>query len=374
MIALFVVLYVAGIWLFYVRLKVKPNPINLAVCVVIGLVAVMGIVIGWQHSAPTSGQLVVTRFTIPIVPQVKGPVVKIHALPNVPLTKGKDILFEIQKEPFQYAVEQKTAIVGVTEKTITQIEASMKVADATIAEANANRDAAEADLNAKEDANRRSPGAVSALELAELKQRLAAGLAGVDKATAAREEAAASLEVARQQLLQHQAELRSAQFDLDQCVVYAPADGFVTNWQVREGSMVTPMASASVGTFVDTSEVSIAAVFSQNVLMNVAPGQKVEVALMNHPGEVYSGTVDSVIAATGEGQFQASGQLLSASSIRSSGKFGVKILLDDPQLIADLPMGTGGMATIYTDSGRPFQVISTVTMRIKAWVYYLLPF
>ncbi len=373
MIALFIIVYVAGIWLLYVKMRVTPTPINLAACSVIGIVAVGTIVICWQFSAPTSSQLVVARYTIQIVPQVKGPITKIHAKPNVPLAKGKDILFQIQKEPYQFVVHQSEGALSAAEITVEQLTSSIKVADATIEEANASLEAAKADLGAKEDANKRSPGAVSALELTELKAKVAAAEAGVSKANAAKEVATFTLQVAQQQVEVAQAQLDTAQFNLEQCTVFAPADGFVTNWQVREGAMAVPLPLAPMGTFIDTSHVDVVGVFSQNVLKNVAPGDRVEVALKNLPGQVLAGTVDSVIQASGEGQFTTSGTLVDTASVHSSGKFAVKISLDDQDLAKSLPMGTAGMATIYTQKGKPFQVISTVTVRIKAWMYYLLP-
>ncbi|UUO06172.1 efflux RND transporter periplasmic adaptor subunit [Blastopirellula sp. J2-11] len=373
MIALFVILYVAGIWLFYIKLKVRPNPINLAICSVIGVIAVGTIVICWQFSAPTSSQVVVSRFTIQIIPQVKGPITKITAKPNVPLKKGEDILFEIQKDTYEIAVNQSAAALGYAEKMVQQVQAELKVADASIGEATARMGVAKTDLSKKEDANQRSAGAVSELELAELREKLNAAQAAVDKADAAKEETTFALEGAQQQVELAKANLAKAQFDLKQCTVYAPADGFVTNWQAREGTMAVAYPFAPLGTFIDTSHVDVVGVFSQNVLKNVQPGDKVEIALKNLPGQVVSGAVDSVIHATGDGQFVTSGQLISTGGIGSSGKFAVKFQLDDEKLAESLPMGTAGMATIYTKQGTPFQVISTVTVRIKAWLYYLIP-
>lgn len=373
MIALFVIVYVTGIWLLYVKLKVKPTPANLAVCAVIGFVAVGAIVVFWQFSAPTSSQLVVSRYTIQIVPQVRGPITRIDAKPNVPLTKGKDILFEIQKDPYQFIVNQRQGEVSAAEKTVEQLKAGLKVADATIQQATANLEAANSDLAAKEDANKRAPGAVSALELTELRARVDAAEAGVDKANGAKEVASFTLQTAEQQVEVAKAELATAEFNLAQCTVYAPADGFVTNWQVREGAMAVPLPLAPMGTFIDTSDVDVVGVFSQNVLKNVAPGDRAEVVLKNHPGRVFSGTVEAVLPGSGEGQFTTTGTLLDVSSVHSSGMFAVKITLDDEEMAKKLPMGTAGMATIYTQKGKPFQVISTVTVRIKAMMYYLLP-
>ncbi|MEW4562112.1 efflux RND transporter periplasmic adaptor subunit [Bremerella sp. JC770] len=373
MIALFVIIYVAGIWLFYMKLKVKPTPVNLAVCSVIGLIAVGTIVIFWQFSAPTSSQVVISHHTIQIVPEVRGPITKIEAKPNVPLTKGKDVLFEIEKETYQIAVNQNEGAVHAAEKTVEQLQAGLKVSDAAIHEANARLDAAKADLAAKQAANDRSPGAVSALELTELRAKVVAAEAGVDKSNADKEVASFALQAAQHQVEVANAQLDKAQYNLKQCTVYAPTDGFVTNWQVREGAMAVPLPLAPMGTFVDTSDTDVVGVFSQNVLKNVAPGDRVEVALKSHPGQVFPGKVVLVIPGSGEGQFLVTGDLLEVSSVQSSGSFAVKIALDDEQLAKSLPMGTAGMATIYTSQGKPFHMISTVTVRIKAWMYYLLP-
>ncbi|MFN3152309.1 HlyD family secretion protein [Bremerella sp.] len=373
MIAFFVILYVTSIWLIYVKMKIKLTPLNLAACAVIGFVAVGAIVICWKFSAPTSSQLVVTRYTIQIVPQVRGPITKLVAKPNVPLTKGKDVLFEVQQDQYQFSVTQSKGELSAANKTVEQLRAGIKVADATIQEATAKLEATKADLKSKEDANSRSPGAVSALELTELRAMVTANEAGLDKANAAKEVATFTLQVAEQQVDIAEAKLDTAEFNLEQCTVYAPADGFITNWQVREGAMAVPLPTSPMGSFVDTSDVDVVGVFSQNVLTNVAPGDRVEVVFKNHPGKVFGGTVDWVIQGSGEGQFLTSGKLIDVSSLHSSGKFAVKIDLDDKELAKTLPMGTAGMATIYTSQGKPFQIISRVTVRIKAWMYYFLP-
>lgn len=373
MIALFILLYVTGIWLFYVKWKVHPNPINLAVVAVIGFVAVSSIVILWQFSAPTSGQLVVTRYAIQIVPQVKGPIVKLNAQPNEPLKKGKDLLFEIQPDVFEIAVRQGEAALGAASSTVTQTESAIKVADATVTEAVANAAAIKSELDAKNETNEKSPGAVSKIQIIQIQDRYDAAQATVEKSKAIQQEAVVALEIAKQNALLAQANLDKAKFDLSQCKVFAPADGFVTNWEVREGSMAVPLPVAPMGTFIDTSQVDVVAVFGQNVTKNIQPGDKVEFALKAYPGRILSGTVDTVIAGSGEGQFVTSGQLVSVSSIRSGGKFAVKIKLDNEELTETIPMGTAGMCTVYTETGGPFHLISKVTVRIKAWMYYLIP-
>jgi len=72
--------------------------------------------------------------------------------------------------------------------------------------------------------------------------------AGVDQSNAAQEAASFTLQTAQKKVEVDKAKLDTAQFNLDQCTVYAPADGFVTNWQVREGAMAVPLPLSPMGT------------------------------------------------------------------------------------------------------------------------------
>lgn len=157
-------------------------------------------------------------------------------------------------------------------------------------------------------------------------------------------------------------------------MVYAPADGFVTNWQVREGTMAVPLPLAPLATFIDTSRTHPTANFPQNVCKYVQPGDPAEISLKTRPGEVFKGKVETIVQATGEGQFVTTGQLGSASQLGSAGELAVKFVMDDEEVASSLAMGTAGTVVIYTDKGKPFHLISKVVVRINAWMYYLNPF
>jgi multidrug resistance efflux pump len=94
-----------------------------------------------------------------------------------------------------------------------------------------------------------------------------------------------------------------AKFNLAQCTMTAPSDGYVVTWQVQEGTMLVPMRTAAAGTFVDTTSISVLAAFPQNYLTNVRSGDEVELVLDAHPGQVFKGSVDTVVPASGGGQF-----------------------------------------------------------------------
>lgn len=374
MIAVCTILYIGLIMVFYKVMRIKPNPTNIAAMVVLGVVLIGAIVIMWKFSAPMSNQLVVSRYAVQIVPQVKGPIEKIHAEPNVLLKKDEDLLFEIQPDLYQMALDQATATLEATKKNAVEVEKSVSVAEAAVKQAEASLSAANAELDVAKEVEKINPDAIAKLEVVKLTEKYNAAKATVAQANANREQTSAALEAANAKVPAAEAQVETAQFNLDQCKVYAPSDGFVTNWQVREGSMAVSFPFAPMGTFVDTTKTNLVAAFPQNVLVNVKADDPIEVAVKTRPGEIFKGKVLDVVQATGEGQFATSGQLVSAAEIKSEGMLAVRFELEDLEVAEQLAMGAAGNVTVYTDSGKPFQIISKVAIRMNAWTYYFIPF
>ncbi|EMI26798.1 HlyD family secretion protein [Rhodopirellula europaea] len=374
MIAVITIVYIALVLLIYKILKVKPSPKNVAVMVVLGVFLIGAVVIKWKFSAPTSNQLVVSRYTVQLVPQVRGPITKIHAEPNVPLKKGEDLLFEIQSDTYQNTYDQISESLDAANKSVEQLNAAIEAARAGVARAVAAQQAAETELTISEKSEERLAGSVSKLQLQQLRQQLNAADASVDQANATLLQSQLGMQAAESTARSLEAQLANAKFNLDQCRVYAPSDGFVTNWMVREGTMAVPMPFSPLGTFVDSTQLILVASFPQNLLCNVQPGDRAELTFKSRPGEVFTGAVEDIVQATGEGQFAVTGSLPSAASLGSSGKFAAKFVMDDTEAAQLLAVGTSGNVVIYTDHGKAFHVISKVVIRMNAWLYYLLPF
>ena len=74
---------------------------------------------------------------------------------------------------------------------------------------------------------------------------------------------------------------------------------------------------------------------------------------------------------TGEGQVSPTDLIPEASSIGSKGFLVVRIVLDDEELASSLPLGAAGVAAIYTQSGKPFHIITKITMRIKGLMFFV---
>lgn len=358
MIAIFILLYCTTIWFVFHQLKIKPRPANIAVSAVIGVVAIGAIVVLWKFSSPISDNLASGRYSVQLVPQVNSPISVIHAEPNTPLKKGVDKLFEVQRDSYQYKHAQATASLSAAEKGIEQAVAGVDAAKASIVKANASLSAIEAELKVAVETAEISPGAISKIKVTQWKEEFKATETGVQQAEAGQRQAEFALLAAKDNAFSLKSKVAAAAFDLEQCTIYAPADGYVTAWTAREGTMAVSVPFAPVGTFIDTSRVVLVASFSQSLLRNVKPADHVEITFKTHLGEFFTDTVETIVQATGEGQFSANGKLISAADIGSKGKLAVRFRLDDEEIAKNLPMGTSGSVAIYTEFGKPFQIIS----------------
>jgi membrane fusion protein, multidrug efflux system len=357
-IAVLVIIYTAAVLVLFKILRIAPTAFRIAGLVLVGVLMIGSVVVAWMLSSPISEKLVTSQYVIQLVPYVKGQVKAVHAQANQPMKKG-DLLLEIDPAPYQYAVNQLQAALE-----------QAKAGEAN-AKANLNKAIAADDLAKTKETNalgtqRAYAGAISTQDVAIAVQSRLEADAAVQQARAAVVQAQSNIPVV-------QAQLNDALFNLDQCEMRAPADGYVVNWLVQPGTMLSPVTAAAAGTFVDTSDIALVAVFPQNYLTNVQKGDAVEIVLDPYPGRIFTAKVDHIISATGGGQFAPSGTIPNAANIGSDGLYAVRINFDDEAVARKLSLGSGGSAAIYTTHGKSVHIISKVVMRMKKWLAYVVP-
>jgi membrane fusion protein, multidrug efflux system len=367
-------------------LHIKPTAYLIAGLVVAGVFMIGSVVVVWTQSAPITDKMVTSQYVVQLVPYVKGQVKAVYAQALKPMKKG-DVLLEIDPAPYQYTTNQVESQLNAARATVQQAEASLDVATAAVANAQANLVKAKAgDELAKTqeqialNIQKQNAAAISQLNVAKAVQErqqadaaVQQAAAAVTQAQASEQQAKAAVLVAKSNVTTIEAQLDEARFNLSQCKMIAPEDGYVVNWQVQVGTMLVPAPIAAAGTFVVTSDTAVAAVFPQNWLSNVEPGNEVEMILNPYPGRLFLGKVDYVISATGGGQFETGGTIPNAAKIGSDGLSAVRINFNDPSVARKLSLGSGGAATIYTDKGKATHVISKVAIRMKKWLLYVMP-
>lgn len=386
MIAFLIIVYVAVVLVLFKVMHVKPTAYLIAAMIVVGVFMIGGVVVVWTQSAPITDKMVTSQYVVQLVPYVKGQVKTIYAQALRPMKKG-ELLLEIDPAPYRYTVSQVEAQLAASKANVKQAEAGVATANAAVPNARANLAKAKAaDELAKTqeqialNIQRADKAAISVLNVAKATQEREQADAAVQQAEAglvqtqaSAQQAAAALQTAQSNIPVVEAQLEDARFNLAQCKMVAPADGYVVNWQVQVGTMLVPMPLAAAGTFVNVSDTAVAAVFPQNWLSNVEPGDDVEMVLNPYPGRIFLGKVDYVISATGGGQFTTTGTIPNAARIGSDGLYAVRINFSDDAVARKLSLGSGGSAVIYTNKGKATHVISKVAMRMKKWLLYVIP-
>jgi len=370
MITVIAICYCGLVYLAFKVIKLKVTPVSVAISILLGVFILTGIVVGWQMSAPLTGQAFLHRPVLQIVPDVREFATKIHVKENQVVKKG-DVLFEISTERFQDAVDQAAANLDVAKSTVSELESSVAAAEAAVKSSAAETASAKAQVDTAQAIQKASPGAVSKLTVIEAEQQYLADQADDKLQEATLKQVKFSLAAAKHSIDVEQSALNTANFNLGRCKYTSPVDGRIMNWQLTEGMPVARWRFVSVGTIMDLSDTTIVAIYPQNLLKNVKSGNVVEIAFRGRPGKIAFGKVETVVEYTGEGQFMASGNLPVAANIGSKGFLAVRIRLDDADLAKQLPLGAGGTVAIYSDVGSPFHIITKITVRIKAWMNYV---
>jgi len=166
--------------------------------------------------------------------------------------------------------------------------------------------------------------------------------------------------------------LQDARWRLGEATVYAPADGYVINLQLRPGSTASQLPLMPVMTFVEQDQV-ILAYFQQNELHRVQPGDSAEIALDTYPGRIIKTKVDSIIWAQGQGQLPLTGTLPNTGPTPlPAGRFAVKLLLDEREKDLFLAAGARGTGAICTHNLAPIHIIRKVLLRVTSYINYVI--
>jgi multidrug resistance efflux pump len=136
--------------------------------------------------------------------------------------------------------------------------------------------------------------------------------------------------------------------------------------------MAVPLPVTPAMTFVENDH-QIIALFQQNELQQVNPGDEAEVALKTLPGKVLKAKVDSIVWAQGQGQLTVSGMLPQTGvAPQPPGRFAVKLDLEEKDLGTFLAAGAVGDAAIYTQHLEAIHIIRKVVLRVGSYVNYLI--
>jgi multidrug resistance efflux pump len=313
---------------------------------VLGVLVVIALLVAYyvleNRYTPLTTDAYVQAFVIQVASQVEGQVVRVNVVENQYIGKG-DLLFEIDPRPFEYRVALLEAKLEETNKQTAQIESELVASRADISRNTAEEAYARAVQEQETEIRRQLAtteraylNAVSKYRVAQADRKHSEAInRKTSEALATQKAIAAGIE----------AQLSDARLNLGWTRTYAPANGYVTNVQLREGSYAH--IGIPVLTCIDSDQWWVVANYRENSLEYLAPGQHVALSFNTYPGRIFSGVVKTVGWGVYQGQAAPSGNLPAVGEpqnwIRLAQRFPVWVT---PQMPAEYPLRIGGTATV----------------------------
>jgi multidrug resistance efflux pump len=295
---------------------------------------------------PFTTDAFVQAFVIQVTARVEGQVVRVDVQENQPVKKG-DLLFEIDPRPFEHRVALLEARLVDAIHQVEQMQSDLAASKADDERIVAGEAYART-VQEQETEIRKQQATTERKYLdAVQKYRMARAERERSRALTKKAEQALSARVGGEHSLvaEIKAELADARLNLSWTRVLAPADGYVTNVQLREGSYVR--AGAPVLTCIDDEQWWVVANYRENSLEHLRPGQRVELSFNTYPGRIFPGVVKTVSPGVYQGQAAPSGNLPAVNEpqnwIKLAQRFPVWVI---PELPEGYPLRIGVTASV----------------------------
>ncbi|MBP8081457.1 MAG: HlyD family secretion protein [Arenimonas sp.] len=382
-------IYAFFAWLVFFKFKWLPwNFVTQAITITIPIVGITILILVLNIVAPSSADIRVVNYVVPINPPVRGLVTEVPIEPNRPIKKG-DVLFKIDPVPFQIAVQNFEAQLAQLGVQLITAKATSSNYNEQLKSATGQKVAVQSKLKlsqlrlqqfeelATTGAGNKFDFEQARADVRDLEGQLASAVAAESQA---REKLSAKspegeqddIANVRAQILAAKANLADAKWQLSQTTYRAPANGTVVALTLRPGAMAVPMPMAPAMNFIE-DENWILAIYQQNEVRKVKPGQEAEVAFKMYPGRIVKCKVDSIMWATAQGQLPM-GSMNPAGGVAPvpPNALAVRLLLSDEDKDLFLAAGAKGGGAIYTDSVEPIQILRRVLIRISAKLDWLI--
>lgn len=309
---------------FDARKVVRP-----IVIIVMLIIAIFTIFHLWDYynAEPWTRDGRVRGDVIEVSSDISGLVTKVFVQDNQTVKKGQ-VLFEIDTARQALDVEQAKSDLAKAQAGLAQSEASLAQAKAALVKSGANIQLA--DKNATRYANIMA-GAISKQEQDQI-------FATRDQAHAEHTQAQANIEQAQATIKQQKAlievansNVHLAQLNMNRSQVVAPANGTLSNFDMRVGDYVK--VGQAVAAMIDRGQLYVVGYFEETKLNRIHVGNKAEIELMGDH-QILHGHVQGVASGIEDRERSTSSSLLANVNptftwVRLAQRVPVKIVLDE---------------------------------------------
>lgn len=367
--------YVILVWLVFFRFKwLKFSIVWGVVSFWVGFHLLLIFMIGMRFYAPFTIDAHLVRNTIQIVPRLEGPTLLTEVLvePNQPIKKGAP-LYKFDTSVYEQKVREAQAQLAAAEQNLEIMDADIEAAQDQLTQAQS--ELAYATAQQQRFTNLAGQGGARQEDVDKWNAEVESDTAAVGAATANLTKAQlnrdSSIDGVNTSVAEAQAQLAQAQYYLDQTTLVAPTDGYIVSQQAHPGLVVGDFRVGAIAAFVTDEDPYMLGAFFQEHIKFVEPGQAVEVALDTSPGQIFTGKVEAIWWATGQGQIMPSGRIPNFMLPKLQGKFAIQVTFDDPD--AFLPAGAHGAIAVYTGRSSGFEVLRRINIRLYSFANFLFP-
>jgi multidrug resistance efflux pump len=365
-------LYFVGVYLVFIKFKVLPlNIFTKTMIALVGLIIGIYFYVALQTLTPASARATITTVVTEISSQVQGRVIEVPIGVNQEV-EANEVLFRINPRSYQDRVDQLQAQFVQTEANVAQLKQSLDAARAQVRAVEANLELSR--LRLADFKRLLSSGAGSKFNVQNMETQVASQEQQLLAARAQEKQAALALNARvgdrQSQIAQVLAQLDQAQFDLENCEVRAPANGWVVMNMLRPGMVISP--GRAVMTFTYTDVLGIGGLFPQKALENIREGDTAVVTFPALPGRVFKSTVLRMPRAIGNAQLVASGQLMAIGESRMTTLFPVFVELPDDFPEDQVRLGLAASIRLHSANAGAVAMVATAGQWIQTSLAYVL--
>lgn len=371
---LIILTYVAFAWSIFKIFKIPVNKWTVPTAALGGVFLIGALILLMNYNHPYTYLAQKAVISIPITPQVTGIVSEVTDKQNVLIEKG-EVLFKLDPVRYQARVNRLQADLVTAINNTQVLKGQLDEAIANTSRVSAERDRLYKDYQRYVRGSQAKVNPFSESDIDNARQNYLAQDALVKGSVAEQAQIKSQLDSVingeQSQIVSLRAQLAEAKYNLDQTVIRAPSNGYITQVLIRPGTYAAALPLRPVMVFIPEQKRQIIAQFRQNSLLRLKAGDEAEVVFNAFPGQVFPGKLIRILPVVPGGSYQAQGTLQSLSMTPGSDGVLAVIELAPNSEIDELPDGIFSQVAVYSDHFTHVAVMRKVLLRMTSWMHYL---
>lgn len=305
----------------------------------------------WRQAAlyPSTDDAYLGAHVIDIGAAVAGRVAEVAVAENSQVKAGA-VLFKLDPRPFDYAVGAAQANLDQTLQSVGSVGATIDGAQALVAQRQTALNNELAQTQRTRNLFKNGNATKAQLDAAETSLAMAqANLTGAQADLTRLETELGKRNADNPHVRAATAALKVAEYNKEQSVVTAPANGYVTAFTLRPGSLVRE--NQTLFHLVETNHWWVDANLRETDLAHIKPCDTARVKIDMYPGVTLTGKVEGISAGSGAAFSLFPPENATGNWVKVTQRFPVRIALDHPPTNGEpLRVGASAWARIDTTS------------------------